>query len=105
MLDNFQAAVRYNNSSSYALAANLLSERFAGAGLIIRDWPKDEVPLKRSERVELQNLLSQHNFAVGNADGIIGTATRKAIRAAQQSFGWPADGYPTLQLLETLRNR
>ena len=105
VLDNFQAAVRYNNSSSYALAANLLSERFAGAGLIIRDWPKDEVPLKRSERVELQNLLSQHNFAVGNADGIIGTATRKAIRAAQQSFGWPADGYPTLQLLETLRNR
>jgi membrane-bound lytic murein transglycosylase B len=105
VLDNFQAAVRYNNSSSYALAANLLSERFAGAGLIIRDWPKDEVPLKRSERMELQNLLSQNNFAVGNADGIIGTATRKAIRAAQLSFGWPADGYPTLQLLETLRNR
>ena len=105
VLDNFQAAVRYNNSSSYALAANLLSERFAGAGLIIHDWPKDEVPLKRSERVELQKLMNQHNFTEANADGIIGTNTRKAIRAAQQSFGWPADGYPTLQLLETLRNR
>ena len=63
------------------------------------------MPLKRSERVELQKLMNQHNFTEANADGIIGTNTRKAIRAAQQSFGWPADGYPTLQLLETLRNR
>ncbi|MDO8707856.1 peptidoglycan-binding protein, partial [Pseudomonas sp.] len=37
--------------------------------------------------------------------GIIGANTRKAIRSAQQSFGWPADGYPTHKLLEGLRNR
>lgn len=36
-------------------------------------------------------------------DGIIGANTRKAIRSAQQSFGWPADGYPTHELLEALR--
>lgn len=105
ILDNFQAAFKYNNSSSYALAANLLSERFTGAGLITSEWPKDDLPLNRSERMELQTLLSSHNFDAGNADGIIGTTTRKAIRAAQQSFGWPADGYPTPKLLEGLRNR
>lgn len=105
ILDNFRAVLKYNNSSSYALAVNLLSERFNGAGLINGEWPKDDLPLSRSERIELQSLLSASNYDAGNADGIIGANTRKAIRSAQQSFGWPADGYPTHKLLEGLRNR
>ncbi|MBK5537329.1 lytic murein transglycosylase [Pseudomonas sp. TH05] len=105
ILDNFRAVLKYNNSSSYALAVNLLSERFTGAGLISGAWPKDDLPLSRSERIELQNLLSARNYDAGTADGIIGANTRKAIRSAQQSFGWPADGYPTHKLLENLRNQ
>jgi len=105
ILDNFRAVLKYNNSSSYALAVSLLSERFNGAGLISGEWPKDDLPLSRSERIELQNLLSANNYDAGNADGIIGANTRKAIRTAQQSFGLPADGYPTHKLLESLRNR
>ncbi|HWH88417.1 MAG TPA: lytic murein transglycosylase, partial [Pseudomonas sp.] len=105
VLDNFRAILKYNNSSSYALAVSLLSERFAGGGLIDGQWPKDDLPLSRSERIELQTLLGKHNYDAGTPDGIIGANTRKAIRSAQQSFGWPADGYPTHQLLEGLRNR
>jgi membrane-bound lytic murein transglycosylase B len=105
VLDNFRAILKYNNSSSYALAVSLLSERFNGAGLISGTWPKDDLPLSRTERIELQNLLSAQNYDAGTADGISGANTRKAIRSAQQSFGWPADGYPTHKLLEGLRNR
>ena len=105
VLDNFRAILKYNNSSSYALAVSLLSERFNGAGLINGTWPKDDMPLSRTERIELQSLLSAQNYDAGTADGIIGANTRKAIRSAQQSFGWPADGYPTHKLLEGLRNR
>ena len=105
VLDNFRAILKYNNSSSYALGVSLLSERFNGAGLISGSWPKDDLPLSRTERIELQNLLSAQNYDAGTADGIIGANTRKAIRSAQQSFGWPADGYPTHKLLEGLRNR
>lgn len=105
VLDNFRAILKYNNSSSYALAVSLLSQRFHGSGLISGTWPKDDLPLSRTERIELQNLLSAQNFDAGTADGIIGANTRKAIRSAQQSFGWPADGYPTHKLLEGLRNR
>ena len=105
ILDNFRAVLKYNNSSSYALAVNLLSQRFSGGGRINGQWPKDDLPLSRSERIELQNLLSTHNYDAGNPDGIIGANTRKAIRAAQQSFGWPADGYPTHKLLDALRSR
>ena len=105
VLDNFRAILKYNNSSSYALAVSLLSERFEGSGFIRGAWPKDDLPLSRSERIELQELLNASGHEAGNADGIIGANTRKAIRTAQQQRGWPADGYPTHRLLDSLRSR
>lgn len=105
VLDNFRAILKYNNSSSYALAVSLLAERFDNSGFIRGSWPKDDLPLSRCERIELQQLLSANNYDAGTADGIIGANTRKAIRSAQQAQGWPADGYPTHKLLESLRKR
>ncbi|MDZ5604517.1 lytic murein transglycosylase [Pseudomonas sp. RP23018S] len=105
VLDNFRAILKYNNSSSYALAVSLLGDRFSGWGFIAGSWPKDDQPLSRSERMELQNLLNAKGYPAGNADGIIGANTRKAIRTAQQGLGWPADGYPTHKLLDSLRGR
>lgn len=105
VLDNFRAILKYNNSSSYALAVSLLGDRFTGWGFIAGSWPKEDLPLSRSERMELQNLLNSNGHEAGNADGIIGANTRKAIRNAQQGLGWPADGYPTHKLLESLRQQ
>ncbi len=103
VLDNFRAILRYNNSSSYALAIGLLSERFVGGGQIRASWPQGEQPLSRSERLELQERLSSQGFDPGAADGIIGANTRSAIRGFQQQLGWPADGHPTQELLGRLR--
>jgi membrane-bound lytic murein transglycosylase B len=103
VMDNFRAILKYNNSSSYALAIGLLSERFNGGGYVQGSWPRGDRPLSRTERIELQTLLSARQYDAGAPDGIIGANTRKAIRSAQQSFGWPADGYPTQELLEQLR--
>lgn len=103
VFNNFRTILRYNNSSSYALGVALLSERYRDAGQIAGSWPTDDLPLSRSERVELQQRLAALGLDPGSADGIIGANTRKAIRAYQQSQGWPADGYPNHQLLEKLR--
>jgi len=103
VLDNFRAILKYNNSSAYALGVSLLSQRFNGGGYLQGQWPKDDLPLSRSERIELQTLLTAKGYEAGNPDGILGANSRKAIRAAQAAQGWPADGYATHKLLESLR--
>ena len=39
----------------------------------------------------------------GEADGRLGSATRVAVKQAQQKVGLPADAYPTQELIERLR--
>ncbi|MCL7462443.1 lytic murein transglycosylase [Pseudomonas sp. NW5] len=104
VFDNFRSILRYNNSTAYALGIGLLAERFEGGGQILASWPRSEPPLSRSQRIELQQQLSARGFDPGISDGIIGANTRRAVRASQQQLGWPADGHPTLRLLEALRD-
>ncbi|KTT22375.1 murein transglycosylase [Pseudomonas oryzihabitans] len=103
VFNNFRTILKYNNSTSYALGVALLSERYHDAGQIAASWPTDDLPLSRSERVELQQRLAALGLDPGSADGIIGANTRKAIRAYQQSQRLPADGHPSQQLLQRLR--
>ena len=105
VMNNFRSILRYNNSTSYALAIGLLAERLQGRGQILGSWPTGDDPLSRSERIELQEQLQAHGFEPGTADGIIGANTRQAIRQLQIALGWPADGYADRQLLKALRSR
>ncbi|WP_447745446.1 lytic murein transglycosylase [Pseudomonas nicosulfuronedens] len=102
--DNFRAILKYNNSTSYALAVGLLADSFKGGGQLAGRWPVQDAQLSRSERIELQQTLTDRGLAPGAVDGIIGANTRKAIRAFQQTIDQPADGYPTPALLRQLRN-
>ena len=56
-----------------------------------------------SQIAELQTLLSQLGYDTGGVDGVAGPRTRAAVTAVQQQLGLPADGVPTLELLERLR--
>jgi membrane-bound lytic murein transglycosylase B len=101
---NFKVVLAYNNAISYALAICELSVRFEGGPNFRTPWPRDEQPiLSRADRVELQTLLAQRKYDVGEPDGVIGRKTREAIRAFQRSKGLPADGFATLSLLQLLR--
>jgi membrane-bound lytic murein transglycosylase B len=96
---NFKAILKYNNAASYALAVCLLADRLKGEGAVTASWPRDERPLNRSERLALQDALLKLGFAIGKADGLIGTRTRAAMRAFQKAHRLPADGYATNDLL------
>ncbi len=100
---NFRTILRYNNSTSYALAVGLLAQQIAGGPTVQASWPRDLQSLKRSQLQAMQSALNQRGFDSGGADGILGPATRRGIRAYQRSLGLPADGYPTLDLLQRLQ--
>lgn len=102
-LPNFRAILAYNNSSSYALAVGLLGDSFNGGGKVDKAWPRADLPLSRSERIELQERLELLGYRPGVADSIIGANTRRAIRAFQRDQALPADGYASKPLLEALR--
>jgi lytic murein transglycosylase len=100
---NFRAILRYNNSTSYALAVSLLAQRLAGGAAVQAAWPRDLQPLTRSQVLALQTTLNQRGFASGTPDGMMGPATRGGIRGYQRSVGLPADGYPSVELLQRLQ--
>jgi membrane-bound lytic murein transglycosylase B len=100
---NFRTILRYNNSTSYALAVGLLSQRIAGGPGVQAAWPRQLPALSRSQLLALQAALNLRGFPVGAADGLMGPATRDGLRRYQRSIGVPADGYPTLELLDALQ--
>lgn len=101
---NFRAMLRYNNSTSYALAVGLLSQRLAGGPGVVAPWPRELAALTRNQVQALQAALNERGFDSGTPDGVVGPATRNALRGWQRSVGLPADGYPTLELLERLQS-
>jgi hypothetical protein len=100
---NFRAILRYNNSTSYALAVSLLSQRLAGGPGVQAAWPRDLPALSRTQLLELQTALNERGFDSGTPDGVMGPATRDALRRFQRNVGVPPDGYPTVELLQRLQ--
>lgn len=100
---NFDAIYGYNAAESYALAIAHLSDRLRGGGFFITPWPTDDAGLSRAERRELQTLLAARGHAIGAVDGMLGDASRSAIRSEQQRLGQPVDGRGGQKLLSALR--
>jgi lytic murein transglycosylase len=100
---NFDAIYGYNAAESYALAIAHLADRLRGGAAFHTPWPTDDPGLSRADRKELQRLLAARGHAIGEIDGMLGSATRSAIRAEQQRLGWPEDGRAGQKLLKALR--
>ena len=100
---NFRAILRYNNSTSYALGVGLLAQRLDGGPGVQAAWPRDLPALTRSQLTALQTALNGRGFDAGAADGMMGPATREGLKRYQRSVGLPADGFPTVELLQRLQ--
>jgi lytic murein transglycosylase len=102
---NFDALYTYNNAISYALAIAVLSDRLRGKQGIVTPWPTDDPGLSRVERKELQTLLQQRGYPIGNIDGVLGTKTREAIADFQERAGLKRDGRAGQKVLQALKGR
>ncbi|MBW3549750.1 MAG: lytic murein transglycosylase [Proteobacteria bacterium] len=101
---NFDAIYSYNAAESYALAIAHLSDRLRGQGGFATEWPTADPGLSRQDRRELQMLLLARGHDIGQVDGIIGAASRAAIKQEKQRLGiTPADGRAGRRVLEELR--
>ncbi len=101
---NFDAIYSYNAAESYSLAIATLSDRLRGGGPLVASWPTDDPGLGRDERMQLQNLLLARGHDIGEADGMIGTMTRRAIVVEQQRLGMqPQDGRAGQKILQALQ--
>ena len=102
--DNFNKILNWNRSLLYAIAVGHLADRIAGRGVLRTERPATEEPLSRAQVEELQGLLAQLGFDAGEPDGVIGSRTRAALREYQRAAKVPPDGYPTPDLLTSIRH-
>jgi membrane-bound lytic murein transglycosylase B len=100
--ENFRHILSWNRSINYAIAVGHLADRIVGLPPIQHGRDLDNRPLSFDQAEEMQRLLNQLGFDAGPVDGVPGSQTRAAIRRFQQANGLPADGYPSVSLLERL---
>jgi lytic murein transglycosylase len=98
---NFDVYLQWNQSLVYSTSAGYYATRLAGAPAMSRGNGPLE-PLSQAQTKQLQQLLAKRGYDVGKIDGVVGAASRNAIREMQVKFGLPADGYPTAELLQRL---
>ncbi len=97
---NFKVIMKWNRSEFYALTVGRLADRIAGAGRL--HTPIPETKISTTDLIALQLRLAELNYPVGDADGILGPATRRAIQDYQHSQGLIADGFPDHALFALL---
>lgn len=100
---NFDVIYGYNAAESYALAIALLADRLRGGAPLRTPWPTDDPGLSRAERRELQTLLLARGHAIGEVDGMLGAASRAAIKVEQERLGLEPTGRAGQKLLGALR--
>jgi lytic murein transglycosylase len=99
---NFKAYIEWNAAIVYSTTAAYFGTRLAGAPPFGLGNGQPVVPTT-AQIQELQQLLIQRRMLTGEADGRLGSATRVAVKQAQQKVGLPADAYPTAELIQRLR--
>lgn len=99
--DNFDVIMKWNRSEFYAISVGHLADRIKGEGPLQRTPP--DMPRLTLEQVKaLQTALNAAGYAAGAEDGVLGSGTKKSLRAYQRANGMIADGYPAPEVFKAL---
>lgn len=97
---NFNVIKRWNKSDFYALAVGVLADKIVGRQTLDVAQMFVSNGLTRQQIQSAQAYLKAHGYYDGEPDGIMGSATKAAIKAYQQAHNLPADGFLSKELLE-----
>ena len=97
---NFNVFFEWNQSFVYVTTAAYFATRLEGAP--VYDAGNPSPALGEREMKALQQKLVARGHDVGGIDGILGEKTREAVQAEQNRLGFPADAWPTRELLNRL---
>lgn len=100
---NFRTIMVWNRSIFYAIAVGHLADRLVGLPGLSSLGPKGDRGITHDEGRELQRRLTQLGFDTGGIDGVVGPQSREAIRSFQRKAGLVPDGYPSMELLKSVR--
>lgn len=98
----FDAVLAYNPSTAYAIAIGLIADRAAGRSGDVPSFLEDNALLSRDALMALQTALVARGWDTGGVDGMLGSATRRAVRARQRDVGFVPDGFPTRATIDGL---
>ena len=97
---NFKVLFEWNKSFVYVTTAAYFATRLEGAEPYRAGNP--DPALSADQMTALQERLAARGHDVGKIDGILGALTRTAVQKEQARLGLPADGWPTVELLNAL---
>jgi len=103
--DNFKVIKRWNNADKYAVAVGHLADRITGTPALSKKAPKNDKSLSVTQLKQMQTYLNQLGYQVGKPDGIAGSKTRRALRKFQTEYDQPADGFPSIEILNLLKQK
>lgn len=98
---NFDVIMRWNRSELYAIAVGHLADRIVGAGRL-QIGTSAQQPLRSTDIELAQKTLNALGYDAGPVDGVLGSATRNALREFQLANNMIADGYPNPFTLEVI---
>lgn len=91
--ENFEVILRWNRSEYYAISVGRLADRLAGGDALDESIDPDEPGVSRADVSALQEGLATLGYDAGSPDGVIGPATRRALRQFQADRDEIADGH------------
>ncbi len=100
---NFNVLLSWNRSDNFALTVGLLADQLIGLPGVINGQAVKSDVLTFEQVLVMQALLKSYGYYPYEPDGIPGSGTKAAVMAFQESVGLPADGYPSLGVLDKLK--
>ena len=100
---NFKVFIDWNSAYVYSTTVAYFATRLGGAPPVSEEGAKQRRGAVDRTDDRTAAPAQAQGYDVGEADGKLGSGTRKAVKKAQLKYKLPADSWPTAELLSRMR--